>query len=252
MSDFDVWFRKHAGEDSQSCKWLITFMHSDNTKEVEQIFQRYHSLLVADEMVEELNGTIEIMKGRLPHAAAFYAIEKTRDRLTLIADARSSKIGVKEAIKRHQQIAACTQKLAYLDNIQRNRALTSNQEREAGDAHYTWGLVLMSNSPADPLSPAQITSDPDRLTDASKHFTSAADDHYQYMEGTGEGGGDEYAEALFRLALIIEKFAEMANADDGFGRARHRLEQTIFHANRKKPYYQARLAEFLRRRGMSL
>lgn len=249
MSDFDTWFRKHAGENPRSCNWLTAFMRSNNADEVERIFQAHYRILIADEMIEELNGTIEIMKGRLPHPAAFYTIEQVKDRLTLIIDARSPKIGVQEALKRHKQIATCIQKLAYLDNTEQSRELTSNEEREAGDAHYFWGLILMSNSLADPLTPAQIIDDPDRLDEASKHFTTAADGHYQYMEGTGEGGGDQYAEALFRLAIIVEKFAEMANDDNGFERTRHHLERTIFHANRNKPYYQNRLTEFLRRRG---
>src|ERR1700682_1866305 len=105
MSDFDTWFRKHTGEDSQSCNWLTTFMRSNNAGEVERIFQAHYSILIADEMIEELNGTIEIMKGRLPHPGALTVIGIVRDRLALIGDTR--RFDIKKAIEWHKQIATC-------------------------------------------------------------------------------------------------------------------------------------------------
>jgi len=107
MSSFDIWFRKHAGEDSQSYKWLTTFMLSNNASEVEQIFQMHYSILAADEMIEELKGTTDIMRGRLPHPAALAAINMVRDRLALIAD--TQRFNVKEAIDRHKRKAAFEQ-----------------------------------------------------------------------------------------------------------------------------------------------
>lgn len=100
MSEFDDWFKKRTGEVPESCNWLATFITSDDAYKVEQVFSECHSILVADEVIEELNGMIEIMKGRLPHPAAFYAIRQAKDRLTLITDAQS--VGVQEAIKRHR------------------------------------------------------------------------------------------------------------------------------------------------------
>jgi len=100
MSDFDIWFKKQTGEVPESCTWLATFARSDDANEVEQIFQEHHRVLVADEVIEELQGMIEIMKGRLPHPVAFYAIRQAEDRLTLITDAQS--VGVQEAIKMHR------------------------------------------------------------------------------------------------------------------------------------------------------
>jgi WD40 repeat protein/formylglycine-generating enzyme required for sulfatase activity len=98
--DFGTWFKEHTGEDLDSCDWFITFIRSNDANEVELVFEEHYSILMADEVVEELEGMMEIMKGRLPHPAAFYAIMQAQDRLTLIADARS--MGVQEAIEMHK------------------------------------------------------------------------------------------------------------------------------------------------------
>lgn len=250
MSDFNAWFGQREGVAPQESQWFGTFMISNDANEVEQLFLRHQATLLSKEMVEELEGMIAMMKGRGQEPRALLAIGNARDRLLLIKD--TQRWGVNEALRRHQQIAACRQKLARLGSIERSRSLTDEEEREAGDAHYTWGLVLMSNSPADPLSPALIIDDPARLSEATDHFATAGDEHYQPLYV------DEYAEVLFRDALIVEKGAELIlmkhgfeQARGSFERAQHWFERAIFHANKKKPYYQARLDEFLRRSGMN-
>ncbi len=111
MSDFEAWFKQREGVIPPACQWFRTFMTSDDATEVERLFTQHQAILVTDEMVEEMEGTIRIMNRRIEqlraenplmvHFPALNAIQKTRDRLLLIAETRQ--YGVAEAIRRHKQ-----------------------------------------------------------------------------------------------------------------------------------------------------
>jgi len=334
MSDFDTWFRKHVGEYPKSCKWFTTFMLSNNASEVEHIFQAHYGILIAEEMIEELNGTIRLFRqnmdnprtiqqiyqirdrlflvesvsksgftvenaiSRHKRQAAFeqkivsskwystfmtsddadeverlfrdhqtilltaeaveslnrmiagykdygmnlsavQATVETEDRLALIEDTQRFHIG--EAIRRYKRIAACRRKVDHFRDARTFRKLTPAEYCEAGDALQAWGRTLMSISPEEPTTPQLINIYPDRLDKAMYQFGLAAN-WYQHIDG-----GDEIAETFFRRALLEEKRIELGQTESDCESLRHAYKIAIDKATTRKPYYQARLDEFLKR-----
>jgi len=99
----------------------------------------------------------------------------------------------------------------------------------------------MGNSPEDPTTLQLINIYSDRLEKAMYQFGLAAD-WYRHIDG-----GDEIAETFFRRALIEEKRRELGQTGSDCESLRHAYKLAIDKATTNKPYYQAKLDEFLKR-----
>jgi hypothetical protein len=222
-----------------SNKWFSTFMTSNDPDEVAQLFRDHQNALLTDEAVETLKGMIAGYKDYGMNLRAIQATVETEDRLALIEDTQRFTIG--EAIRRYKVIAACRQKVDHFRDARKFRKLTPAENREADDALQAWGRALMGNSPEDPTTPRLINIYPDRLEKATYQFGQAAD-WYRDIDA-----GDQIAETFFRRALIEEKRMELGLTTSDCESLRYAYKIAIDKAITRKPYYQTKLDEFLKR-----
>lgn len=100
MSDFDDWFKRREGVPPAGCPWLRTFLNSRDPDEVLRIFELHQGTLVTNEMVEELEGSYQIMSSRHGDLNALMTRGLIVDRIDLIRDAQAH--GMPAAINHYQ------------------------------------------------------------------------------------------------------------------------------------------------------
>jgi hypothetical protein len=152
-----------------------------------------------------------------------------------------------ERIMSQSEVDAWKQEIARLE-VKESRCRREDYpvvRQELGDAHQKLGEEILKSGP-----PTR-----DRLQQAANEYAVAGDIYnsmaYQATVGTASPiESDDEAETYYQRALIAEKFGDIDGPHHYAGAVTF-YKSAVSFAKNKKSYYQAKLDEYLRRRGMT-